>query len=543
MSCENKICPSVKKLFKSGKQGICGITVNQETFKVSQHINYLVEHEYYIMCRLKEMSHYCPNFCTPIRLLRDILIEPKPEKGTDPFKINSSHPIKKNVILEEYVKGEKLYKHIKSRDNDVVLSSIKQTLSAIAIAQEKSKFSHYDLHSDNIILEKCDPDDVYFYIFGENKHIVVPTFGFKSKIIDYGFSYIDSMDNQFFTGSFGHTDIGFMGDRFDWVADPKLFLVTLFNEIKNNDPKGQQGKTLEVITRNMFKPLVIDWECGWDDVTGRSATDILLELLSETPIESRLFKNNDNFCIDIITSLVELPLVNKQYNELSISYQTFVNEFFKIEKEINSSRYNLYILKCIIDSAKRCKKDYQSKTSRDSAVSAFRADISSAIMSVSKFCSPRNIKYELMLCSLYNLANCIEGIIYNCIKNTMHRKQKEYKKLSIENIYDVINIVNVNMEDDYIYNENTKIYIYDSVNETSAKLELSSSFIKKLNSAPKNMHSFLIDTYYKSVNENSTDSQSEDDDFLKNSDNYEDDVEYENDKEQDEEDEDDFLSD
>jgi NAD dependent epimerase/dehydratase family enzyme len=125
----------------------------------------------------------------------------------------------------------------------------------------------------------------------------------------------------------------------------------------------------------------------------------------------------------------------------------------------------------------------------------------------------------------------------------MHRKQKEYKKLSIENIYDVINIVNVNMEDDYIYNENTKIYIYDSVNETSAKLELSSSFIKKLNSAPKNMHSFLIDTYYKSVNENSTDSQSEDDDFLKNSDNYEDDVEYENDKEQDDEDEDDFLSD
>ena len=59
----------------------------------------------------------------------------------------------------------------------------------------------------------------------------IPTNGHYPVIIDFGFSYINDMKDGPLWPSMAHTCVGFMSDRFDWVADPKLFLVTVSGEI------------------------------------------------------------------------------------------------------------------------------------------------------------------------------------------------------------------------------------------------------------------------------------------------------------------------
>ena len=58
------------KIFeKPGKQGVVGLlalkddTKKKYVFKMSQFINYLVEHENIIMSGLKDISDFCPHFC------------------------------------------------------------------------------------------------------------------------------------------------------------------------------------------------------------------------------------------------------------------------------------------------------------------------------------------------------------------------------------------------------------------------------------------------------------------------------------------------
>ncbi len=53
------------RMFKRGKQGLTGLVVNEKTqeslvFKMSQHIDYLCEHEETIASRLNELK--CPVF-------------------------------------------------------------------------------------------------------------------------------------------------------------------------------------------------------------------------------------------------------------------------------------------------------------------------------------------------------------------------------------------------------------------------------------------------------------------------------------------------
>ena len=65
----------VKLLDKPGKQGIVGLFQTKHEkpitliFKLSQYINYLVQHELTIMQGLKEVSHFCPHFCRGVGMI------------------------------------------------------------------------------------------------------------------------------------------------------------------------------------------------------------------------------------------------------------------------------------------------------------------------------------------------------------------------------------------------------------------------------------------------------------------------------------------
>ena len=298
---------------KPGKQGLVGLLSDKTTpknkyiFKVSQYINYLIQHEFVVMTGLNDLAPYCIHFCKSIGTII-CKVDPKSRKEGNPFNSDSKYLIEKEVLLCEYIdKSCKFYNYIRAVDDkipeDIIYSTIKQVLLAIAIAQNKKQFTHYDLHSCNIMMRKCDKDLVFLYVLDENNQFIVPTYGHYPTIIDFGFSYISDMNDGPLWASMGHTEVGFMSDRFDWVADPKLFLVTVSSELKEKR-KSKKSKKLRRIVKNLFSPLTIDWDSGWDNINDQGASDYITEMLEDYNIGSIIFEDYEHYCIDIIQSLI-----------------------------------------------------------------------------------------------------------------------------------------------------------------------------------------------------------------------------------------------
>ena len=462
---------------KPGKQGLVGL-MNligkskskkqlQYVFKISQYINYLTQHESVVMEGLNEISGYCPHFCKSIGTIK-CKVDPKSRKEGNPFNSESKYPIEKEVLVCEMIeKSSKLCNYIRATERiseDILYSTIKQVLMAIIIAQRKKKFTHYDLHSNNIMMKKCDKDLVFLYVIDEENQFCVPTLGHYPVIIDFGFSYIENMNDGPLWPSMGHTDVGFMSDRFDWVADPKLFLVTVSDEIKCKR-ETKRSKILRRIVRNIFCPLKIDWESGWDDVEDKSAADYVTGMISGYNQGSKLFENYDHYCIDILQSLVILPIEEQPYENINVSYSTFIKEWLKIENEIASPFYNLYILKGIVDAGRDVRAAYIDPETRKDAIKTFQDRVKARVDEVANFCVLKKIHWEKMLCSLYVFARNVEGVLHDVIETRMKEKNKEYSKLPLNSTEQIYGAIECNLQDEYVYNENTSIFVVDSVND------------------------------------------------------------------------------
>lgn len=478
---------------KVGKQGLTGLLRLKENkkkkcvFKVSQYINYLVDHEATVMTALNSIQRYCPHFCEMYGIIT-VDTDPKNRKTGNPFELSETkHPIKKDVLISEYIDdGMKMYAHIKDlkhTDDEVIYSSIKQVLMALAVAQREVQFAHYDLHSDNILLRRCNPNRVHLYVLDDDNQFLVPTYGYYPAIIDFGFSYAKTMDDGPAWCSMAHTNAGYMSDRMDWVSDPKLFLVTVSSELESRRDNHNSTK-LRNIVMNIFADLDIDWDAGWDlSDHDAGAMYHILDKTNRFNSESKLFGEHDHYCFDIIQTLVKLPFEKQSSQHVHLAFKTFLHEFVKIENEITSSFYNLYILKGIVDSARNVRSQYMNNDDRKDAVNRFTNDIFETIQEVAKFCRPKNLHYEKMLCSLYMLGDCCEGILFDAIDKHMKRKQKQYAKMPVTSIEQIFGIIDINFEDDYVFDsDKTEIVVYDCIKKKTTNLYLDEDMSSMLNS-------------------------------------------------------------
>jgi hypothetical protein len=464
---------NVKTIFpRPGKQGLVGLMTDENeehtyVFKISQYINYLTQHELAVMNSLNEISEYCPHFCKGIGgIICDI--DPTSRKDGNPFELGTRYPIEKEVLLMEYLKNTyKFYNYIRSSNisDDILYSTIKQTLLAISIAQKKKEFTHYDLHSNNIMMKKCDKNLVFLYVLDDENQFCIPTYGHYPVIIDYGFSFVGDMNGGPLWPTLGHTEVGFMSDRFDPIADTKLFLVTVSGEI-HEKRKNKNSKKFLNIVKNIFSKLKIDWESGWDNDIDKSASDYVINLLQKFNDKSQLFTDYDHYCIDILQTLIILPLQSQNYDNIEVSYKAFINEFVKLENEIGTSFYCLYMLKGIVDAARVVHKDYLQKETRQHAVNYFQQAIYERLDTISKYCRPKNIHFEKMLCALFCLIKCMEGILYKHITKRMEKKYKSYKKLPLFTPEQMCAVIDINIQDSYIFNDDSIIMVINCKNNS-----------------------------------------------------------------------------
>lgn len=471
---------------KQGKQGLVGLVEKDDTkvvFKISQYINHLVQHEYTIMKGLGELSPYCPHFCKSVGV-ENCTVDPRVRKSGNPFEITSSNPIQKDVLLLEYIENSsKFYNYFSSNkiSDNIIYSTIKQVLVAINIAQKEKEFTHYDLHSLNIMMKRCSKDTVFLYVLDEDTQICIPTFGHYPVIIDFGFSYISDMKDDYLWPSMGHTDVGFTSDRFDPVADPKLFLVSVAEDLRRKR-NNSASKKFNKIVKNLYRPLDIDWETGWDNNENDSSlSSYATELLEEFTESSELFQNYDHYCIDLLSSLIILPFEEQNYDNISDSFTLFLKEFYKIESEVNNDFYSLCILKSIVDAARSIRNDYINLETRNASVSWFEKNVSENVSKLAKFCRMKGVDFEKMLCGLLNLARDIEGLFFDIMKSYTRDKEKLYKKLPITDVEKLYKIVEVNIPDTYVFKEETKVVVFDSIKKKNSVLSISTKNIRQIN--------------------------------------------------------------
>ena len=476
---------------KPGKQGLVGLMKSKKddavyVFKISQYINYLVQHELTVMRGLNDISIYCPHFC---KALGSIIckVDPRTRKSGNPFEIQlgtSAYPIEKEVLLCEYIdKSTKLYNYIRGIDKipeEVLYSTIKQVMMAIIIAQRQKRFSHYDLHSNNVMMRKCNKDLVFLYVLDEENQFCVPTLGHYPVIIDFGFSYIEDMDDGPLWPSMAHTDVGFMCDRFDWVADPKLFLVSVSDEIKDKRDSSQ-GRKLRRVVRNIFHPLKIDWGAGWDEGEKKGASDYITQMLRGYSKVSKIFDDFEHYCIDIIQTLVIMPIEKQDYSKIHVAYVAFLKEWLMIENQIESPFYNLYILKGIVDSARFVRAAYSDLATSAEAVATFRGQVLKRLDSVSKFCNIKKLHFEKMLCSLLVLSRSIEGILHDVIESRMAEKQKEYDRLPLQSPEAIYGALDANITDPYVYTNKTSICIVNSHTKETTLYKIPVEYLDTVN--------------------------------------------------------------
>ena len=499
-----------KELFgKPGKQGVVGLLKTKEpdengnyqlcVFKLSQHIDYLSIHENGIMQGLNELAPYCPHFCKSFGTV-ECNRNPKTPKG-NPFILHGDvkYAIKEEMLLQEYIdKSNKFYNYIKSTriEENILYSVVKQVLLAISFAQTHKQFSHYDLHSLNIMMKKCNKDVVFVYVLDEDNQICVPTLGHFPVIIDFGFSYIGDMEDGPLWPTLGHTASGFTSDRFDRIVDPKLFLVTVSDEIKDAR-NTKKSKIFRKIVKNMFNPLTIDFEAGWDELTNRDATDEVSEIIDAYSGKSFIFGKHTSYCIDIIQSLIILPMESQEHKNPKIAFKSFINEWVKIENEITSVYYNLYVLKGLIDAARYVRSSYMEPSTSPAAVIEFRNMVNTRIDEISKFCIPKNVNYEKMLCAIYVFTTNIEGIYYDIIKDNIENKEKEYVNMPMKTTEQMYAAIDSNIPTKYVYTNNTTVFLMNSVKRNTSVFRLSDPEINQINSTHSLCRGCILYDIYK----------------------------------------------
>ena len=393
-----------KKFAKEGKQGIVGLVEIDDVlcvYKTSRHLDFQMLHEALIMSSLNDIYEYCPFFCRSYGLIKHFS-DANYKKKSNPFTIETTKPIIQNTLLMEYLPCKSLYELIKDVNisNEIILASVKQVLLAISIAQREKKFTHYDLHSCNILMCPCDRDKVNLFILDSDNQIAIPTLGYEPKIIDFGFSYAEVMQGKSLYTPLAHTGVGFMSSLHDPIADLKLFLLTVSNELKLFR-SGKLISKLRIIVRNIFEPLNIDLESGWDEgnESDNGATDAIMKLIDEIPHESHIFGKYNHYCIDQLHCLITLPLRSMKITDLKISYKMLTREISKIEKQVSDSFTNLYILKNIISIASKLRPQYLDKKTRKASIVTFQQNVQEFLNSILEFCNPC-INYEKLFCSL-----------------------------------------------------------------------------------------------------------------------------------------------
>lgn len=516
--------------FRSGKQGVVGLlefSSGKYIVKMSKYMNMICVHEYNIMKSLESMHSYCPYFGRVVSL-EHVAVDPdfNLKECEDPFKVEGDHYMV-DVLCMQYIEdARRMYSLIRHKEvpEYIIASLIKQTVLAIYLAQSACKFVHYDIHSGNILVRKCDKDLVITCKLPESDTIVtIPTYGYYPVIIDYGFAYAYGADNTLLT-PVNYMREGYMSADYDSFADLRIFLVSVLDDLIDfrDVETSELIKKMDDVCYRLYGSISIDWESGWIKNNRGSWAEWLENILVRYSSKSTAFDllNGDRLgdFLDYIQILIDMPLIDdgvqktsleflrydwygdcaksgkededagtlfkkmrgivlgngidpvvrhKWETELIMVYKEILVQFVKIENALKYEDDAIYVMRHICLAALGVKHRYLAACEHNNA------NVRRMLVCEFKYmvCKCLNVKFktnwEKLLCSLFLFADAVKRcMLYEYVYRHAFLVQ-EYRKMPVKTAYDhwpyVLEATSVST---YTCNERTRVICLNVDNGT-----------------------------------------------------------------------------
>lgn len=370
--------------------------------------------EYIVAQNLLRSCSHIPNFMRPVIYAKNIFI--RTDRCKNPFEIKNvkrkNKIICSDIAAFEYIPTEiSLYSLLKKPTSTIssLNSVVMQICLAVIIAQQKCSFVHNDLHSQNILIAKCDPKIHLLYkvkICNEDRVFLVPTFGFIPIIIDYGFSFSEDCKGMSLE-CIDSDNFGFITYQFDNISDFIRLFVVLANSNYN--------KKLSSFINEQFKTLPISMNTSWENLV---ETDSCAKL-------DNIFVNycNEDLSMQYLRFFLRnilLPLkCHKERYNLEEELEIFFNEWDHIEKWLKYNFEKIYIMREFCDSVRKFNN-----------ISLVSDHINKCLLEILDRNLPIFVNWELLVTSSRKITKEMENVLFT---NTRELEKKRidvlYKKL------------------------------------------------------------------------------------------------------------------
>lgn len=492
-----------------GVQGILGLIefkhgseFKKAIYKISKDFDFTVRHEGSVMKSLNDLSSFCPYFCQFYSLFKYPVYDRFTSEDTNPFK-ESEHIVNTDVLLTEYVPGSVSFtSQLKKMKPQEVFSTIQQVMIALEIGQRFKKFSHFDLHTDNILITRV-PEEVYVFHLDDNTTFWVYNNGILPKIIDFGYSHTVDIKNGNMYGSLEHTDAGYLTVVFDPIVDLKVFLTGISYDLSRIS--GEYDDLRDFIKDELYV-LHIDKKSGWDRDEDYSLVDDISALFEDSSsvkvkdkygnkkrVKSSIFSENSVPAVTTLQGLIQLPFKDTQRknrntqdskeeleDSITESAERFIEQFIHFENSVTNDFHRLYILYVIVD----ILVSIQHKGYNNSEKAKYlMKELFQRLYNVIPFYDPpEEVDYLKMIDSLNSLSSYISSYYYKEFVKIRDHKESMYKRLSFKTPGDLLRSIE-KYYGKYNFTSETKMRIYDARKNVSYLFPrpLSDKEVEKLN--------------------------------------------------------------
>jgi len=465
-------------------------------FKIPKEVNTLVDHELKVSRDMEELGSFLPHYNRIYEVQKDIKCYiPEKSELVDNFNPFSKYNCVRDVAIIEYIPSKTtLLKYIK--DNNFygcTESLIHQLILALFIAQEEKKFTHYDLHLENILLRKCDKRTFFWYKFMYEDVMIdrlILTNGFFPVIFDYGFAYSKGLEGTSYNNSLFFTNKGYTPFKFDPINDFKTLMVRLAY-IRGCPIKYKQFAQTHFLESNQIK---LCKETGWVKTTLSSAARIISKRLDKILVEiipnykdNFIYKELDNI-IDLFSVLIKLPFSKNDYDTKTLveDVRNFTEEWNKIDEWFNpkSTDDKLNIIKKVIGAI----NDLIGNTNEqkyDAFIHNFKLKFFEILDGFGDFINVYNIDYGKFISSTIQISNFIEYITYAEIQ----RSKKFFNFANIMSNWSLFNSIEKLVEPKIPYNfqKNDSIVLFNCVEKSTSSFELKDEDIIKTLNTPSDV--------------------------------------------------------
>jgi hypothetical protein len=427
---------------------------------------------------------------------------PKRKSGEfNPFQAPLNHT--RDVLIAEYIPSKlTLLEYIRKKNftacSDTLLH---QTFLALFIAYQHTRFTHYDLHLENILIRKCSKRTFFLYKFeyeGVLIHRLIQTNGYFPVIFDYGFAYSEGVQETSYSNSLFYTNKGYTPFMSSETTDFKTLLVRL-SHLRNCPTKFKKLADDFFLKSNLLT-FKLDKETGWIKSTvastgriiSRKLESIFDDIFDQTFKKSVFYKRLDEI-IDMFGILVKVPFsLSTCPKNLETSLERLGKEWIKIDGWFTKTDDKLNIFKKMLEAVDELLSAGQlGECEREFKLRMF--DIFDAF---GKFVNVETLNYADLLSSVLVLSEYIESVAYSEMKRHEKLFRVPLDSWAILNSFE--KALNYS-ESNYQFRHADSVVFFDCVDKQTSSFELKDQeVVDRLNNL-KNQAEFLLSLEFEEV--------------------------------------------